>query len=83
MKYNPVKHHRKSICLKGNDYCKTGAYFVNICVNHREMLLGNIIDDLMVLNKYGEMVELIIMHNHIHWIILINDFEWDHVGAGS
>jgi len=31
LKYNPDKHHRHSIRLKGYDYSKIGLYFITIC----------------------------------------------------
>ena len=43
MRYNPDIHHRKSIRLKKYDYSKEGMYFITICINNRECLLGNII----------------------------------------
>jgi hypothetical protein len=56
MKFNPEVHHRRSIRLKGHDYSKNGAYFVTICIQDRECLLGKIIDHKMVLNDPGIMV---------------------------
>ena len=53
MKYNPAKHHRRSIRLKGYDYTSPGAYFVTICVQGRECVLGEVMDDEMRLNTYG------------------------------
>jgi len=57
MKYNPEKHRRRSIRLKGYDYAQPGAYFVTIISQNREYLFGNIVDDEMVLNFAGEMVK--------------------------
>ena len=37
MSYDPAKHHRRSIRLKGHDYAGGGMYFVTICA-HREMV---------------------------------------------
>ncbi|MCH8511493.1 MAG: hypothetical protein LAT83_07550 [Kiritimatiellae bacterium] len=37
MSYDPARHHRKSIRLKGHDYAGGGVYFVTICA-HREMV---------------------------------------------
>jgi hypothetical protein len=37
MSYDPAKHHRRSIRLKGHDYAGGGVYFVTICA-HREMV---------------------------------------------
>lgn len=54
MKYNPEKHHRRSIRLKGYDYTRAGWYFITICVQNRECLLGAIRNGEMVLNDYGK-----------------------------
>jgi hypothetical protein len=40
MKYNPEKHHRRSIRLKDYDYSQPGAYFVTICTQNQECLFG-------------------------------------------
>ena len=57
MKYNPEIHHRRSIRLKGYDYSQPGAYFVTICTHERECLFGEIVNNEMVLNNAGKMVE--------------------------
>lgn len=57
MKYNPDKHHRRSIRLKGYDYTRIGVYFVTICTENRLCLFGEIIDDVMVLNDAGQVAE--------------------------
>ena len=36
MSYDPAKHHRRSIRLKGHDYAGGGVYFVTLCA-HREL----------------------------------------------
>jgi putative transposase len=56
MKYDPEKHHRRSIRLKGYDYSEAGAYFVTICTYNRECLFGDIVDGEMRLNDAGAMV---------------------------
>ncbi len=35
MPYDPDKHHRRSIRLKGFDYSRSAVYFVTICVQNR------------------------------------------------
>jgi len=58
MKYDPVKHHRRSIRLHGYDYATPGAYFVTLCVQNRECLLGEIrAAGEMRLNEAGRMIE--------------------------
>src|ERR1051326_9491842 len=39
MGYDPEKHHRRSIRLRGYDYSQPGAYFVTICLYGREPYL--------------------------------------------
>ena len=42
MKYNPEIHDRRSIRLKEYDYSKEGMYYITICTQNRECILGNI-----------------------------------------
>ncbi len=56
MKYDPRRHHRRSIRLKGYDYTRPGAYFVTICSQNRECLFGQIVNGEMRLNEFGEIV---------------------------
>ncbi len=55
-KYNPNKHHRRSIRLKGYDYSQEGLYFITICVKDRECLFGKIENNEMILNDAGKML---------------------------
>ena len=57
MKYNPDKHHRRTIRLKDYDYSQPGWYFVTVCAQNREMLFGDVVDGKMVLNDTGQMVQ--------------------------
>jgi REP element-mobilizing transposase RayT len=57
MKYDPNKHNRRSIRLKGYDYSQAGAYFVTIVAYQRECLFGEIVGDDVVLNDYGRVVK--------------------------
>ena len=52
--YNPDKHHRRSIRLKGYDYSQEGLYFITICCQDRASLFGRIEDHKMVLNEAGK-----------------------------
>ena len=49
--------HRRSIHLPGYDYTHPGAYYITICSWNRELLFGEIKDEKMILNKFGEIVE--------------------------
>ncbi len=57
MTYDPHKHHRRSIRLKGYDYTQAGAYFVTICTQNRECLFGEVVDGEMRLNAAGQMIQ--------------------------
>jgi REP element-mobilizing transposase RayT len=57
MKYDPERHHRRSIRLKDYDYSRCGAYFVTICTQERLCLFGDVVDDEMVLSDAGAMIE--------------------------
>lgn len=54
MKYDPQKHHRRSIRLKGYDYTQAGAYFVTICAHQRMHVFGEIVNGEMILNDTGK-----------------------------
>ncbi|MAT98216.1 MAG: transposase [Anaerolineaceae bacterium] len=56
MPYDPHKHHRRSIRLKGYDYTTSGIYFVTICVQNRHCVLGEVINGEMVLSPIGQIV---------------------------
>ncbi len=57
MRYDPERHHRRSIRLKGYDYSRPGAYFVTICTQDRLCLFGEVVDGEMQLNDAGRMVK--------------------------
>ncbi|MDN3513283.1 MAG: transposase [Candidatus Brocadia sp.] len=57
MNYDPEKHRRRSIRLKGYDYTRPGAYFVTICTENRVRLFGNISGETMQLNAFGRLVQ--------------------------
>ena len=55
-RFDPEKHHRRSIRLPGYDYAQPGAYFVTICTRRREGLLGAIVNGTVQPNEAGTMV---------------------------
>lgn len=55
--YDPNKHHRRSIRLRGYDYAQAGAYFITVCVQDRRCLFGDVVNEDMRLNDAGRMVE--------------------------
>lgn len=82
MKYDPTKHHRRSIRLKGYDYHIAGAYFVTICTKERECVLDDPIVKAIITDVWLalplwfptiELDEFIIMPNHTHFVLWILD----------
>lgn len=70
MKYDPEKHHRRSIRLRGYDYTQNGAYFVTICTWQRQHLFGEIVSGTMQINELGSIGEwhwhkLVKYHPHL------------------
>ena len=60
-RYDPHKHHRRSIRLKGYDYSQAGMYFLTICTYNRQCLFGEVVEDFdgtatIKLNRCGEIV---------------------------
>jgi putative transposase len=48
---------RKALRLQNYDYAQNGAYFITLCTHNRECLFGEVVDDNLVLNDAGRMVE--------------------------
>ncbi|MDW8181915.1 MAG: transposase [Anaerolineae bacterium] len=55
--YDPNRHHRRSIRLKGYDYTQPGAYFVTLVTHERAHLFGAVVDGAMQLNEAGRIAE--------------------------
>jgi REP element-mobilizing transposase RayT len=54
MTYDPERHHRRSIRLKGYDYAQAGVYFVTICVQERACVFGEVENGEVRLSEIGE-----------------------------
>ncbi|NCA85103.1 MAG: transposase [Clostridia bacterium] len=76
MKYDPKKHHRRSIRLKGYDYSRPGWYFITINCKNRARLFGEVKDKKMILNDAGRMVELQwLALKDRYWNIALHEFQ--------
>jgi REP element-mobilizing transposase RayT len=88
--YDPRRHHRRSIRLKGWDYTSPGVYFVTICTYQHQ----NLFDDKQcrqVVEKAWQAIpshpharnikldQWVVMPNHLHGIIFIADTPSSHV----
>jgi putative transposase len=56
MKFDPERHHRRSVRLKRYDYTGGNVYFVTICAYQKECLFGTIDKGEINLNTAGECV---------------------------
>jgi REP element-mobilizing transposase RayT len=57
MAYDPNRHRRRSIRLRGYDYTQAGCYFVTICTHERRCLFGAIDGGVLRPNDAGRMIE--------------------------
>ncbi len=78
VRYDPQKHHRRSIRLKGYDYTQPGTYFVTVCTLGRECVLddpvvtGILTDVWRALPGWFPTIgldEFVVMPNHVHFIV--------------
>jgi REP element-mobilizing transposase RayT len=81
MTYEPTKHHRRSIRLRGYDYRQAGAYFVTLVCKNRELLFEDdrfraAVEDawrwLAEQYEFVSLDEYMVMPNHLHGIIEIH-----------
>jgi REP element-mobilizing transposase RayT len=56
-KFDPQKHHRRSIRLPNYDYTQIGAYYITIVTHNRELLFGEVVDGEMKLNALGQIAQ--------------------------
>ena len=66
-KFNPNKHHRRSIRHKGYDYSQLGLYFITTNCQNNIYRFGNVENEEMKLNEYGKIA-------HEEWIKLADRF---------
>ena len=57
MKYDSIIHRRRSIRLSGFDYSQPGCYFITICTYQKRCLFGKIVNNEIMLNQFGQVVE--------------------------
>ena len=55
--YDPEKHHRRSVRLRGYDYSQPGEYFVTLCAEDMKALFGRVVNGRMELNAFGEIAD--------------------------
>ena len=80
MPFDPDRHPRRSMRLRGYDYSQEGAYFITICTDHRELFfdddaLRQIAEECWLaipeFNPGVELDEWVVMPNHLHGIVVL------------
>ena len=80
MRYDPERHHRRSIRLRGYDYAQPGAYFVTICTRNKELFFED--DGIRIIAErcwlaipkhfpYVQLDAWVVMPNHVHGVLWI------------
>jgi putative transposase len=88
--YDPRKHHRRSIRLKGWDYRTPGFYFVTVCTYQRQHLfedralkdVAEVTWRLIPEQRHASHVRLdewIVMPNHLHGLLELGPLKKDEV----
>lgn len=57
MSFDPARHHRRSIRLKGWDYSRASRYFVTLCVKNRMPVLGCVRSEKVELSEIGRIAD--------------------------
>ncbi len=52
--FNPKTNERRNPRMRYYNYSTGGFYFVTICAYDKKYLFGNVVDDKMICNAYGE-----------------------------
>ncbi|HNZ86601.1 MAG TPA: hypothetical protein PLD95_03220 [bacterium] len=61
------KYRTSSIRLKNWDYSSPGFYFITICTKNMQNMFGKIINEKIILNKYGYIVKHYLKQIHAHF----------------
>ena len=82
MRSDPGRHRRRTIRIQGYDYNQAGAYFVTVVTQNRNCVFGVVKEVRMVEREWKrlsqrfrqvEIMDFVIMPNHLHGIIMILD----------
>lgn len=87
-RYDPFKHHRRSIRLKDWDYTTPASYFVTICSYQRQNIFNDPHYHGIATNtwhhipnlphaKHVHLDESILMPNHLHGIVVLAEWRED------
>lgn len=67
---------RKQIRLKKYDYSDAGWYYLTICTQNREKIFGDIVNDEMILNKFGKVIYKCWLETQNHYLnVELDEFQ--------
>ena len=64
---------RQNLRLTSYDYSSQGSYFITICTRNKQLLFGQIVDNMMKLNPFGDIVESVWKGISHHYTEVNND----------
>ena len=67
-------HQRKNIRLKEYDYTQKGYYYITICTKNMQHQFGSVVDNRMILNENGKLIESIIEEYNKNSVKIKNDY---------
>ncbi len=99
VRFDPDRHHRRSIRQKGHDY-RQGAYFVTITTVERQPLFGEVHEGVVWLSPAGALIvdvwmhlplhfpsvrldAFVVMPDHFHGIVVLGEVDWWEGIAGA
>ena len=74
MPYDPQRHQRRTIRLKGHNYAMPGLYYLTICAGCRGSIFGRRVDEAIALNAVGQIVQTT-------WLWIPSHFSYVHLDA--
>jgi putative transposase len=75
MRYDPIRHDRRSMRLGGYDYSEPGEYYVTLCVQDRVRAFGEVENGAMLLSDIGEIASSCWMEIPHHFLnVLLDEF---------
>ena len=65
-------NRRKQLRLKHYDYSQPGSYFITLCSYHNQCIFGDVVDNEIILNQLGKLVDFtwLDLPNHVSGIKL-------------
>jgi putative transposase len=92
MRFDPARHHRRSIRLRNHDYRGPGAYFITVVTFNRESIfadpaLRSIVERCWHAmphhTRHTALDAWVVMPNHLHGIVIVDASQAKPSGSGN